>query len=196
VSRNRDRRTARGTGTITVRDSRIEIFMNNNLTPSRMPDKKVVYLAFVLLFLILFCTVPVLAATAPYSFSVSPVSAEGNPGDTVTYHITITADSGFNSPVAFTMDVGSLGYSQHIVLGTYQGPYPKSFTYVLTIPQEVPAGITADVTVKGTSGTYLRQQDLSLKVTGNGGPLESVTSAITGLINTIMREIAGITGSR
>ncbi len=161
-----------------------------------MPDKKVYYLAFVLLSLILFCTVPVLALTAPYSFSVSPVSAEGKPGDTVTYHITITANSGFNSPVDFTMDVGTLGYSQKIVLGTYQGPYPQSFTYILTIPQEVPTGITADVTVNGKSGTYLQQQNLKLKVTGNGGPIESVTSAITDLINTIMREIASITGSK
>jgi hypothetical protein len=170
--------------------------MNNNQTQSNMPDKKVYYLAFVLLSLILFCTVPVLALTAPYSFSVSPVSAEGKPGDTVTYHITITANSGFNSPVDFTMDVGTLGYSQKIVLGTYQGPYPQSFTYILTIPQEVPTGITADVTVNGKSGTYLQQQNLKLKVTGNGGPIESVTSAITDLINTIMREIASITGSK
>jgi len=157
---------------------------------------KFYYLAFVLLSLVLFGTVLVSAQTAPYSFSATPVSAEGKPGDTVTYHITITANSGFNSPIDFTMDVGSLGYSQTMELGTYQGPYPKSFTYILTIPENVPAGITADVTVNGKSGTYLQQQNLKLKITGNGGPLESIISAITDLINSAMREIASITGSK
>jgi hypothetical protein len=153
-------------------------------------------LPLALLLLILLVTVPASAQTAPYSFTASPVSSEGKPGDTITYHITITANPGFNSPIDFTMDVGSLGYSRSLVLGTYSGPYPKSFTYVLTVPRDVPTGITADVTVNGKSGAYLQHQSLKLKIKGSGGPLEDITSMVTDLINTALREIGRITGGK
>lgn len=149
---------------------------------------------FPVLCLILLCILPVSAA-APYSFTVSPASAEGKPGDTVTYYITITGSSGFTSPIDFTMDVGSLGYSQSLVLGQHKGPYPKSFTYVLTIPQNVPTGVTADVTVSGRSGASLYQQTLKLKIKGSGGPVEDIIGVVTDLINTALREISKLTGA-
>jgi len=151
--------------------------------------------SIVFLSLLFLITVPV-SAQAPYSFSVSPVSASGKPGDMITYYITITANQGFNSPIIFTMDVGSMGYSQTLNLGQYQGPYPKSFTYVLTIPQNVPTGITADVTVNGRSGQYLYQQTLTLKIKGQGGIIEDIVSTVTDLINTAIREISRLTGAK
>jgi hypothetical protein len=173
-----------------------ENVMNNNQRQTSMPPKTLHILMLVLLSLVLLVTIPASAQTAPYTFTVSPVSAEGKPGDTITYTITISANNGFNSPISFTMDVGSLGYSQNLVLGTYEGPYPKSFTYVLTIPQNVPTGVTADVTVNGKSGAYLQQQNLKLKIKGSGGPVEDITSMVTDLINTVLREIGRVTGGK
>jgi hypothetical protein len=161
-----------------------------------MPHKMLHIIMLVLISLVLLVTIPASAQTAPYTFTVSPVSAEGKPGDTITYTITISANNGFNSPISFTMDVGSLGYSQNLVLGTYEGPYPKSFIYVLTIPQNVPTGVTADVTVNGKSGPYLQQQNLKLKIKGSGGPVEDITSMVTDLINTALREIGRVTGGK
>jgi hypothetical protein len=152
--------------------------------------------AFIVFSFFLMCTVPVVAQEAPYRFTVSPVSAEGKPGDTITYYISITADPGFKSPVDFTMDVSSMGYSKNFVLGTYEGPYPRSSTYVLTIPKNVPTGVTADVTINGRSGGYLQQQSLKLKIKGSGGPIEDITSMITDLINSAMKEIARLTGGK
>jgi hypothetical protein len=50
--------------------------------------------AVIILSFLLMCIVPVAAQDAPYRFTVSPVSAEGEPGDPITYHISITADPG------------------------------------------------------------------------------------------------------
>jgi hypothetical protein len=64
------------------------------------------------------------------------------------------------------MDIGSMGYNQNLAPGRYEGPYPGSFTCVLKIPQNVPTGVTADITANGRSGGYLQQQGLKLKIKG------------------------------
>jgi hypothetical protein len=161
-----------------------------------MPQKGPCIQAVIILSFLLICIVPVVAQDAPYRFTVSPVSAEGKPGDTITYYISITADPGFKNPIDFTMDVSSMGYSKNFVLGTYEGPYPRASTYVLTIPQNVPTGVTADVTINGRSGGYLQQQSLKLKIKGSGGPIEDITSVITDLINTALKAIARLTGGK
>ncbi|MCX6681974.1 MAG: hypothetical protein NTY71_03180 [Methanoregula sp.] len=127
---------------------------------------------------------------------VSPTSAAGKPGDTITYYVTINGNPGFNAPIDFTMDIGSMGYSQSLTLGRYQCPYPRSFTYVLTIPQNISTGITADVTVNGRSGQYISTQILTLKIKGQGGPIEDIISTVTELINTSIRGISRLTGGK
>ncbi len=89
-----------------------------------------------------------------------------------------------------------MGYSQNLALGSYEGPYPRSFTHILTIPQNAPTGVTADVTISGKSGSYLQQQSLKLKIKGSGGPIEDITSIITDLINTALKGIARLTGGK
>jgi hypothetical protein len=158
------------------------------------PRKKRVYAALFLLVLIII--LPASAASSPFSFTVSPVTASGKPGDMITYSVTITGNPGFNSPIDFTMDVGSLGYSKTLNLGTYKGPYPTSFNHVLTIPDNVPKGVTADVTVTGKSGQYTEQQYLKLKIKGDGGPVDDIIGTVTDLINTAIREISKLTGAR
>jgi len=54
-------------------------------------------------------------------------------------------------------------------------------------------GVTADVTMKGRSGNYIQQQDLKPKIKGSGGQFGDITSIITDLINTALKEIARLT---
>lgn len=129
------------------------------------------------------------AAAAPFSFSITPASAEASPGSTVQYTVTVTASPGFSQPIDFSMKVQAAGYSDTLNLGTYSGPYPKTFTYNLQIPSQVPAGVSAVVAVTGTSGTDEVTQILNLKVTGAGGPLEGIVSAITSAINGILQAL-------
>jgi len=173
-----------------------EIVINADPLSCSMLQRGPCIQAVIIVSFLLICIVPVVAQEAPYRFMVSPVSADGRPGDTITYDISITADPGFNSPINFTMEVSSMGYSKDFVLGTYEGPYPRSSTYVLTIPNNVPTGVTADVTITGRSGGYLQQQSLKLKIKGSGGPIEDITSIITDLINTALKEIARLTGGK
>jgi hypothetical protein len=172
------------------------IVINPYLLSSCMLQKGLFIKAIVIFSFLLLCIVPVVAQEAPYGFTVSPVSAEGKPGDTITYYITIAAETGFNNSIDFSMDVSAMGYSKNFVLGTYQGPYPRSFTYVLTIPENVPTGVTAAVTINGRSGGYLHIQELTLKIKGSGGPIEDITSIITDLINKALKEIARLTGGK
>jgi len=173
-----------------------EIVINANPLSCNMRQKPQFIKEIIFLSFLLICIAPVVAQEAPYMFTVSPVSAEGRPGDTITYYISITADPGFTSSIDFTMDVSSMGYSKTFVLGTYEGPYPRSSTYVLTIPTNVPAGVTADVTITGRSGGYIQQQNLKLKIKGSGGPIEDITGIITDLINAALKEIAHLTGGK
>lgn len=129
------------------------------------------------------------AAAAPFSFTVSPVSAEASPGSTVSYTVTISASPGFSRPVDFSMKIQAAGYSETLNLGTYSGPYPKTFTYSLDVPSQVPAGVSAVVAVTGTSGQDEVTQILNLKVVGEGGPQEGILSAITSAINSILQAL-------
>jgi hypothetical protein len=54
----------------------------------------------------------------------------------------------------------------------------------------VPTGVTADAVVKGRSGNYIQQQNLKQKIKGSEVQFEDITSIITDLINTALKEIA------
>jgi hypothetical protein len=129
------------------------------------------------------------AAAAPFSFTVTPVSAEASPGSTVTYTVAITASPGFSRPVDFSMKIQSAGYSETLDLGTYSGPYPETFTYSLPVPSQVPAGVSAVVAVTGASNQDEITQILNLKVTGEGGQQEGILSAITSALNSILHAL-------
>jgi hypothetical protein len=161
-----------------------------------MAKRQYFFISLAVISLFLLCIAPVLAQQAPFSFTVSPASAAGKPGDSITYYITVNGNPGFTAPIDFTMDVKSLGYSQSMNLGECPGPYPKSFPYVLTIPENVPPGVSADVTINGRSGQSLYQQTTKLQIKGQGGAVEDLISTITQLINDAIRQISSLTGGK
>lgn len=130
------------------------------------------------------------AAETPFQVSVSPAVAEGPPGGSVAYRIQVTATSGFRDPIDVSMDVSSMGYSKHIVVGTSRGPYPATYPYTLDIPSNIPGGVSADVKVISSSGAYQQQQLLTLKITGQGGPLDAFIGTITSLVNSVLKQIS------
>lgn len=131
-------------------------------------------------------------SAAPYSIGITPKSAEVPPGGTVTYNVRIDAQPGFNEPIDFSIDVSSAGYQTTVNAGTYKGPYPRSFTYNLQVPSSLPGGINAKAMLNARSGTDLVQVPLDISITGSGGPLESIISAITSFINTIQSAISRV----
>jgi hypothetical protein len=134
-------------------------------------------------------TNPVTAA-APFSFSVSPLESESAPGGSVIYTIDIQADPGFNNPISFFIKINAVGYRNTVDIGTYTGPYPKTITYKLDVPPQAPAGVSVMATVTGMSGSDDQvSQTLNLRVTGQGGPVEGVTAAVTSAINSILQAL-------
>ncbi|MEI6293319.1 MAG: hypothetical protein WCP36_06530 [Methanomicrobiales archaeon] len=133
------------------------------------------------------------ASAAPYSIDITPVSAQAAPGGSITYNVMINAPATFTDPIDFSFDVSSAGYQTVINAGTYQGPYPRSFSYTLQIPSNLPGGINAKVLVNAKSGSSLVRVPLDISIRGAGGPVESIISAITSFINTIQSQISGLT---
>jgi hypothetical protein len=132
-------------------------------------------------------------SAAPYTIDITPVSATAPPGGSITYNVAINAPPTFTDPIDFSFDVSSAGYSTVVNAGTYQGPYPRTFSYTLQIPSNLPGGINAKVVVNAKSGSNLVQVPLDISIKGSGGPVESIISAITSFINTIQAQIAGLT---
>jgi hypothetical protein len=148
---------------------------------------------YILLLLICCCLWIGGASAAPYSIDITPVSAQAPPGGLISYNVMINAPPTFTDPIDFTFDVSSAGYQTVINAGTYQGPYPRSFSYTLQIPSNLPGGINAKVVVNAKSGSSLVQVPLDISIKGAGGPVESIISAITSFISTIQSQIAGLT---
>ncbi len=87
------------------------------------------------------------------------------------------------------MTVSTMGYTDTLDIGTYSGPYPRSFTYNLQVPPQIPGGVAAKVTITGSSSSHQFSQTLDLNVKGEGGPLEGIISAITSAINSLLKAL-------
>jgi hypothetical protein len=104
------------------------------------------------------------SAAAPFSFKISPASATGHAGDTITYSGQVTSQQGFTGPVQISLAASAGIFKKTYDLGTLQPPYPQSFTYPLTIPDSLPANINLNGVVTATSGTAVQKQTVSLAV--------------------------------
>lgn len=104
------------------------------------------------------------SAAAPFSFQISPASATGRAGDTITYSGSVTAQPGFTGPVQLSLAASAGIFHQTYDLGTLQAPYPQSFTYPMTIPDSIPANMNLNGVVTATSGTAVQKQSVHLAV--------------------------------
>ena len=104
------------------------------------------------------------SAAAPFSFQISPASATGHPGDMITYSGKVTAQPGFTGPVQISLAASAGIFRQNYDIGTLQPPYPQSFTYPLTIPDNLPGNVNLNGVVTATSGTAVQKQTVSLAI--------------------------------
>lgn len=102
------------------------------------------------------------SAAAPFSFRISPVSATGHPGETITYSGEVTAQPGFTGPVQISLAASAGIFRQNYDLGTLQAPYPQKFTYPLTIPDNLPGNVNLNGVVTATSGSAVQKQTVQL----------------------------------
>jgi hypothetical protein len=100
----------------------------------------------------------------PFTLSVSPASATGKPGDTISYTLRIDGGEGQTEPIHFSLTAGALFFSQTYDLGDENPPFPKTSVYQFTIPTNIPSGITINGVVTATGAGQVREQAVTLKV--------------------------------
>jgi hypothetical protein len=103
-------------------------------------------------------------AQQPFTLSVSPASASGKPGDTISYTLRIQGGEGQTEPIHFTLTAGALFFSQTYDLGYEQPPFPKTSVYQFTIPTNIPSGITINGVLTATGAGQMRERPVTLKV--------------------------------
>ncbi len=142
-----------------------------------------------LLVLLVFLTQTILLdAQTPYSIEVTPLSAEAEQGESITYMIEITAAPGFQENIELKLDVSVLTISRTYELGTVYPPYPQTFEHTFTVPEEVPGGVTVNGKITATSGDIIVEEDVQLKIKG-GNILESIVNMIKQFVNQIVEAI-------
>jgi hypothetical protein len=103
-------------------------------------------------------------APEPFSFSVSPVTASAQPGDTLSYTLRIEGGQGQTEPIHFTLKASALFITQTFELGDEPPPFPKTVTYQFVVPGNVPTGITINGVITATGAGQTREQPITLIV--------------------------------
>ncbi|MDO8725316.1 MAG: hypothetical protein Q7J35_04535 [Candidatus Methanoperedens sp.] len=76
-----------------------------------------------------------------FFISIEPKSIDAKPGDTLNFRIKVKSKGGFNEPIKGKLIVsGPLNLSLEYELPEISPPYPKEFTYPVTIPIETISG--------------------------------------------------------
>jgi hypothetical protein len=100
----------------------------------------------------------------PFTLSVSPASASGKPGETISYTLRIDGGEGQTEPIHFTLAASALFFSQTYDIGDEQPPFPKTSVYQFAIPGNIPPGITINGVLTATGAGQTREQPVTLKV--------------------------------
>jgi hypothetical protein len=95
---------------------------------------------------------------------VSPASASGKPGETITYTLRIEGGEGQTEPIHFTLTASALFFSQTYDIGDEQPPFPKTSVYQFIVPGNIPSGITINGVLSATGAGQTRGQQITLKV--------------------------------
>jgi hypothetical protein len=103
-------------------------------------------------------------APEPFFLSVSPASASGKPGETITYTLRIEGGEGQTEPIHFTLTASALFFSQTYDIGDEQPPFPKTSVYQFIVPGNIPSGITINGVLSATGAGQTRGQQITLKV--------------------------------
>jgi hypothetical protein len=100
----------------------------------------------------------------PFTLSVSPASASGKPGETISYTLRIDGGEGQTEPIHFTLKASALFFTQTYEIGDESPPFPKTSVYQFTIPGNIPSGITINGVLTASGAGQTREQPVTLKV--------------------------------
>lgn len=145
-------------------------------------------LLMILLTSILFSGWVVAQSEAPFNISIEPKTVSAEAGEEVFYTLQIEAQEGFEGSISFVLEVTALGYGATLDLGSHGPPYPREFTRGVTLPPDVPAGVTARGVLTATSGEFVREEvvEITIKSSGKGGLLEWLLRTLSELWNRII----------
>jgi hypothetical protein len=160
------------------------------ISASRMNRKRILIL---LTITIVVLQIVIVGAQAPYEIEISPMYAEIEKTDPITYTVDITASPGFEEPIDIVLEVSVLTETRTYEFGTAYPPYPQTFTKTITVPEEVPAGVTIEGKILAISGSTVVEEDVELKIKG-GNFITQIFLAILKILNGIIDFIRKITG--
>ncbi|MCX6699554.1 MAG: hypothetical protein NTV68_06455 [Methanomicrobiales archaeon] len=103
-------------------------------------------------------------APEPFFLSVSPASASGKPGETISYTLRIEGGERQTEPIHFALTASALIFSQTYDIGDEQPPFPKTSVYQFIVPGNIPPGITINGVITATGAGQTRVQPVTLKV--------------------------------
>ena len=106
----------------------------------------------------------------PYDFAITiePKYVEVKTGDSITYEFTISSTADFNAPVELSLRTKAPLYNETFLLPTQYPPYPKTYTYTVTIPENVPP-CTAEGIITATGGGKTHTDVATVKIPGFEG---------------------------
>ena len=123
-------------------------------------------------------------AQAPYSINVEPIETSAEPGDLIEYTVTINADPGFEDSIYIELEVSALTYSEIYYSAVVDPPYPVDYNFDFTVPEDAPRSITVTGIIRGVSGDYQVEEEVSVRITG-GGILDAIIGWLLSILNAI-----------
>ena len=105
-----------------------------------------------------------------FSLSANPSSVSIQQGQQGTSTITVNPIGGFSGSVT----LNATGMPSGVTANFNPNPTSTTSLLTLTVPAGTPTG-TSTVTITGTSGSLTHQTSLQLTITGQGGPIVSLT---------------------
>jgi len=129
---------------------------------------------------------PTVTPQGDFSIRVEPKHVDIKPGDSITFELTISPIGEFDAPIELNISITAPLYNKTYSLPTQYPPYPKTYTYTVNIPEDVPP-CTARGIITATGGGKTHTDIATVKIPG----FEAI-SAIAGLLAVaylLMREM-------
>jgi hypothetical protein len=98
-----------------------------------------------------------------FHMTVTPTEVRARPGDPIDCEVLIQPENGFNESVDLELEVDAgpvFGGTYHA--GVMKPPYPKTYKYRVVVPQQAPAPLTVNGTLRATGGGHSERVDLAL----------------------------------
>jgi hypothetical protein len=135
--------------------------------------------------ILLLFLVPIgVSAQAPYSITVEPLETEAEPGDIIEYSVTINAEPGFEDSIYIELEVSALTYEEIYFSDVVDPPYPVDYDFIFEVPEDAPRSITVTGTIRGISGDYQVEEEVSVRITG-GGIVDAIIGWLLSILNAL-----------